>query len=240
MNQIWREQPPVKRQVDRLPRQAPMSNWYAPQRHPHYVAPPPPRVGYRMAGAGPAPGIPMRPLPQTRRAPFPETQSLAPANGIATRLSATTGLLFGGFIIAAIAMFFPWVTVSVDSPLGGSLYKADASPFTGGWIFAIQLVIAAAVWLAWPTLSGSQISVKRLGGLTAVVGLQIVCLFIGLADYANGVTEKKATARAGEELTNLHVSVGFGLLWYTAAVVAIVVGVVRVWIHRSNTEKRES
>jgi hypothetical protein len=162
-----------------------------------------------------------------------------PATGIRARFSAAAGLLFGGFVIAAIALFLPWVTVSVDSPLGGNLYSADASPFKGGWNFLILLVIAGGAWLAWPTVSGSRMSFQRLGGLTAVVGVHIVCLLIGVVGYGNGVAEKgKAGASTGEELSGLHVSIGFGLVLFAAAVVAITVGVVRVWLRRSSTENR--
>jgi hypothetical protein len=166
-----------------------------------------------------------------------------PAKGIGARISVAAGLLFGGFVIAAIALFLPWATVSVDSPLGGNLYTVDASPFKGGWSFLILLVIAGAAWLAWPTVSGSQMSFKRLTGLTAAVGAQIICLLIGIVGYANGVAEKgKAMASfgasTGEELTGLHVSIGFGLVLYAAAVVAITVGAVRVWIRRSRTDKQ--
>jgi Protein of unknown function (DUF2510) len=205
---------------------------------------PPPQAWPPPSPTGPPPQAWPPPQPQTQGAwagPSPDAQSLAAPKGIVARLSVQAGLLFGGFVIAAIALFFPWVTVSVDSPLGGDLYKADASPFTGGWIFAVLVVIAGAAWLAWPILSGSQMSVKRLSGLTAVVCLQIGCLVIGFIDYANGAVEKsKATTDTGEQLTGLHVSVGLGLLLYGAAVVVITVGVVRLWIQRSQGQKHQA
>ena len=218
MNQISRDQQPMQRGgVSPAPRrrQAPDLKGYLPQRHPNYAAPPPPPTGSAPENLGPA-----------------------TAKGITAKFSVAAGLLFGGFVIAAIAMFLPWVTVTANSPLGGSLYQVDASPFKGGWIFAVLLVIAGAAWLAWPTVSGVQMSVQRLAGLSAVVCLLIGCFLIGFVDYVSGVAEKqKVTADSGEALTGLgagvDVSMGFGLLLYTAAVVAIVVGVVRVWINRS-------
>ena len=227
--------------------QASDRKWYPSQHHPGDVAPPPP-PGNHVPGATQTPGIPLGPSPQGWPAPYPQnaaggaqivSDGLATVKGVAAKLSVTAGLLFGGFVIAAIAIFLPWVTVTADSPLGGNLYKADASPFTGVWRLLVLLVIAGAAWLARPTLLGSQMSVKRLGGLTAVVGLQIVFLLIGLADYAIGVAEKgKAIADTGEELTGLHVNFEFGLALYAAATVAITVGAVRIWSHRSNIEKR--
>jgi hypothetical protein len=194
------------------------------QGHPGYVPPPRPPA-FPGGDAGQAPGSP--------------ALNLTTAKGMVAKVSVTAGLLFGGFVFAAISLFLPWVTVTVDSPLGGDLYHADASPFKGGWIFAILLVIAGAAWLAWPIVSGSRMSVNRRTGLTAVVGLQIACLFIGFVDYANGVAEKnKAMGGSAQGLMGVHVSVGFGMLLYAAAVVAIAAGVVRVWIHRSQPEKR--
>jgi hypothetical protein len=43
----------------------------------------------------------------------------------------------------------------------------------------------------------------------------------------------------GDE-TVRQVDKGFGLLLFSAAVIVIAVGVVRLWIHRSQTEKRAS
>jgi hypothetical protein len=148
----------------------------------------------------------------------------------------TAGLLYGGLVIAAIALFLPWVTVSVSGPFGGDLYKADASPFKGGWIFVILLVIAGAAWLAWPTVTGSTMPIKRLAGLTAVVGLQILCLLAGFVDYANGADELDKTmggTRAQLIGINPDVSIGFGFVLYAVAVVAIAVGLVQIWMHRS-------
>jgi hypothetical protein len=168
------------------------------------------------------------------------SEGLGTVKGFAARPSITAWLLYGGFVIAAIAMFFPWVTVSADIPLAGHL-SDDVSPFKGFWILAVLLVIAGAAWLAWPTVSGSQMSVNRLMGLTAVIGLLTVGLFIGFATYANGVSQRDSElgGRHIAEFKNLvDVSVGPGLLLYTAAVVAIVVGVVHLWIDRSRVQKQ--
>jgi hypothetical protein len=219
----------------------PNSKWHPSQRHPSYVAPPRPSPGNDVAAAAQAPSGPEGAPSQAWTSPFPAVQGLAAVQGYAVRLSATAGLLFGGLVIAAIAMFVPWVTVSVDSPLGGSLYKVDASPFSGGGIFAVLLVIAGTAWLAWPVVSGSLMPVKRLWGLTAAVGVQIVCLLVGFGDYANGVAEKrKVVTGLREEMAGLHVSAEFGLLLYAAAVLAITVGLVRIWIHRSHAANRAS
>lgn len=244
MNQTPRGQRPMQRQVkppSGLPRQAPNSKWYPSRSHPNYVAPSAPPTGGDVAAPGQGPGAPADPSSQTWTSPLPAVHGFPAVQVYAANLSATTGVLFGGLVIAAIAMFMPWVTVSVDSPLGGSVFKVDASPFTGAGVFAVLLVIAGAMWLAWPILSGSPLPLKRLYGLTVAVAAQIICLFIGFGDYANGVGEKsKVVAGLGQELTGLHVSIEFGLLLYAAAVVAITVGLVRIWMQRSHAAKRTS
>jgi hypothetical protein len=151
------------------------------------------------------------------------------------KFSVTAALFFGGFVVSAIALFLPWVTVSGSSPLLGSTYKIDASPFQGGWIFLLLLMIGGAAWLAWPVVPGSRMGIPRLVGLSAVVGLQIVCLLVGFVDYAGGVSEKDKDFSGAGDLAGVvpNVSMGSGIFLYAAAVVAIVVGLVRVWTQRS-------
>jgi hypothetical protein len=210
-------------------------SWHAP--NPNHTLPPPP--GYPTAG--PASGIPVGPPRHAQPAAVSQALNLAMVKGIGVTPSLTAGLLFGGWLFAAIAIFLPWMTVSVDSPLAGDLYKVDASPFQGGWVFPVLLVIAAAAVLAWPTVTRSRMPMKRLAGLTALVGVQITFLLIGLLGFVDGVSEKqRATAQAGEELNSLHISVGFGLLLYASAVVAIVVGLVRTWIQWSQAKNQTS
>jgi hypothetical protein len=202
--------------------------WYPPR--PNYTAPQPPSPGYYVAGARQVPGIPVGTPPQ---AAFSQTLATVKAAGF--KFSVTAALLFGGFVVAAIALFLPWVTVSATSPLGGNMYQIDASPFKGGWIFLLLLVIGGAAWLAWPVVSGSKMAIPRLAGLSVVVGLQILCLFVGFADYAGGVSEKDKAVSGAGALAGIvpDVSMDAGMFLYAAAVVAIAVGLVRVWTHRS-------
>ena len=158
--------------------------WYPPERHPDYVAPPPPPPTDDVTEADwQAAGAPEGPPPQARPAPSPDTQTVVvqmPAVSLATvkdtvaKLSVTAWLLFGGFVIAAIGIFFPWQTVSFNAAGLGEL-GSNNSALAGGARFAVLLVIAAAVWLAWPARSGSKMSVRRLTGLTVVV-----CLLVGV------------------------------------------------------------
>ena len=211
--------------------------WYPPERHPDYVAPPPaPPTDDVTEAGGQAFGAPLGPPPQAQPAPSPDTQTVVvqmPAVSLATvkdtvaKLSVTAWLLFGGFVIAAIGIFFPWQTVSFNAAGLGEL-GSNNSALAGGARFAVLLVIAAAVWLAWPARSGSKMSVRRLTGLTVVVCLLVGVFVLGFYGVS---ANNRMNAGSGENF-----SAGFGLLVYTAAIIAVVVGTVRVWMHRSGTE----
>lgn len=187
-------------------------------------------------------GGPAGPAPHVGPALSPDTpsgvgqmpaESSATVNGTAAKLSVTAWLLFGGLVIAAIGIFFPWQSVSY-SPNGlGNLVASNNSALLGSARFAVLLVIAVAVWLAWPARSGNEMSDQRLTGLTVVV-------FLLVADFAlafYGVYHNNSVNAAG---SGEDFSAGLGLLVYTAAVSAVVVGTVRVWMHRSGTKEPAS
>jgi len=212
--------------------------WYPPERHPDYVPTlPPPPVDDITETRRQTTGAPAGPPRHARPTPSPDTQmgvvqvpavNLAKLKDTVAKLSVTAWLLFGGFVIAAIGIFFPWQTVSFNAAGLGEL-GSDNSALAGGARFAVLLVIAAAAWLAWPARSGSKMSVKRLTGLTMVVCLLVGVFVLGFYGVSDN---NRMNAGSGE-----HFSAGFGLLVYTAAVVAVVVGTVRVWMHRSRTEE---
>lgn len=201
--------------------------------------PPPPN--YSAAGAPHRPDVPPSPPPPAWPPPGSQTQGagaqavsegLVAAKGFAARLSITAWLLFGGFAIAAIGVFLKWVTI--NGP-GGQL---DVSPFRDFWTFLVLLVIAGAAWLAWPTATGSQMPVNRLAGLTAAAGLLVVGVIVGVATYVNWESKRNKELAGDEDINFVHLSIGPGLVLYTAATVAIVVGVVRLWRERSRTQNR--
>lgn len=168
------------------------------------------------------------------------SEGLSAAKGFAAKLSITGWLIFGGLLIAAIAMFLPWVTVSANVPLAGHL-SVDLSPFKDYWIFVALLVIAGSGWLAWPALSGSQIPFNRLIGLSVAVGVLVVFFIIGVYAYVNGISErnKEFSDKDVEEFKGLvDVSIGPGLILYTAATAAIVFGVVQLWRQRPRTQNQ--
>jgi hypothetical protein len=134
-------------------------------------------------------------------------------------------LLYGGFVVALIATFCPAATVTYH--LFGAAIKAEDVSFNGPARIVAFLVLAGAAWLAWPTVSGSPVSVKRAAGLTVAV-----CLLIGLclAWFASVSSNNK-----GDSSIGVSVSPGFGLLLYAAAIVVIGVGVGLVWARRAKT-----
>jgi hypothetical protein len=154
------------------------------------------------------------------------SEGLAAVKGMVAKLSVTTGLLFGGLVIAVIAIFCPWATVT---EMG--IDVASAGGPNTGWKFAVLLVIAAAAWLAWPTLSGSPMQVNRLIGLTIAVCVLFGVVIIGFINVNSFSSDV-----AKNTFQIVHASAGFGLWLYTVAVIASAVGVVQLWIHRSKTQ----
>lgn len=168
----------------------------------------------------------------------PQYSGVATVKGFAPKVSITAGLLFGGLVLAAISLFLPWTTVTA-SLLLGSPYTFDVSPFRGGRVFLVLPVIAAAGWLAWPMISGAQMLIKRLAGLTGVVGLLGLFFMIGVINYVQNLSEKQKAVSGAEFLADaIDVSIGFGFVLYTMALVAIAVGLGRVWMQRATAGKR--
>jgi hypothetical protein len=156
---------------------------------------------------------------------------LASIKDVVARHLVSAGLIYGGLFLAAIAVFLPWITVNVKNPLGlGDLGHQDYTPFTGVLKFLVLLMILGAMALAWATLSGSQIHVGLLIGLSAVTGLLACGFLLGLLNYFGGVAEK---SKGGEGSQYVDVSIDFGMFLYFAAVAALAVGVLRIWMQRA-------
>jgi hypothetical protein len=141
--------------------------------------------------------------------------------GFAAKPSITGWLLFGGIVIAVIATFFPFLAVSFKG------FEGPPVP-NGGPRIVVFVLAAVAAWLAWPTLSRSLMAVGRLIGLSAVVFLLVGLMVVWFNKFSKN----------SENGEIVKVSSGFGLLLYGAAVVVIAVGVVRLWIDRSRTQKQ--
>jgi hypothetical protein len=82
--------------------------------------------------------------------------------------------------------------------------------------------------LALPALSGSQVPVGRLIGLSVVVGVLGGLTIV----WFNTVSTKNSEGEGFVDVTP-----GFGLMVYGAAVIVTAVGVVLLWIDRSKTKQ---
>jgi hypothetical protein len=132
--------------------------WYPPERHANYVAPPkhPSPPGYSIPGAGQAPGIPAPPPPGGAQVASP---GFTAAKGLAAKLPVTAWLVYGGLVLAVLATFLPFATLTYFTVVQD--VSVPAAPRSGMFVLA-----AAAAWLAWPTLSGSPTAINRLVALT--------------------------------------------------------------------------
>ena len=98
-----------------------------------------------------------QPAPQQWPPPSPQSHTAGAdmaSEGPATakdvaNLSITDWLLFGGLVVAAVGMFFSWVTVSADIPLRGHLSE-DRSPFQDYRTFGVLLLSLGPC--GWPGL----------------------------------------------------------------------------------------
>jgi hypothetical protein len=160
--------------------------------------------------------------------PGQPTSDVSPTTtkGAVARFPAATLLLFGGFALAIISSFLTWETMTTTvSALDTPLYTdTKIIGLSAAAKFVVLAVIGVAAWLAWPIFAKSSVSAKRLAGLSGVAVLFVlfsVGWFISVSgDNTNGV----------------NASVGLGYLLYTAAAVAIAVGIVRTWVDRSKTQ----
>ncbi|MBO0853876.1 MAG: DUF2510 domain-containing protein [Nocardia sp.] len=145
---------------------------------------------------------------------------LAPVKRVLAQLPATSWLLFGGFVLVVIGMFFPWVTVSA-AELGLSV---SASP-PGSTVVLVCVIVAVAAWLTWPTISTSPVSNSRRIALTVAVGLLIALI---VANWFLAVHDESDARDSG-----VSVSPAFGTFVYLVGCIAMAVGIFRVWKRNS-------
>jgi hypothetical protein len=208
-----RQRKPTARPTPPPPRQPP------PPRNP--PRPPGPRPP---AAAGPPQPVPSPtpPLPPQARPP-----GLATVKGFPAKPPIAGLLVFGGLVIAVVATFFPFATVSIN--VFGMTFRAHEVSASGEARVVVFLLVAAAVGLAWPALSGSAVAIGRLIGLSVVVLLLVVVAVVAYVDISEHDSK-------GEGI--VKVSPAFGLLLYGAGVVVIAVAVVWLWIDRSQRQRQ--
>jgi hypothetical protein len=168
------------------------------------------------------------PPPPAWPPPGPQTQGggaqiasegLAAAKGFAAKLSITAWLLFGGFVLAIISTFFPYARLTF---LGVDATEVHPN---GPAQIVVFVLVGAAAGLAWPALTGSQVAVWRLIGLSVLVVLLGSLMVVWFKD-----------AESTGDVAG--VSPASGLWMYGLAVIGIAGGVVRLWVQRSRTQNR--
>ncbi|WP_077097700.1 hypothetical protein [Mycobacterium terramassiliense] len=142
-------------------------------------------------------------------------------------MSVSAGIVAAGLAVTGISTFLPFATESVK--LFGETLGAREVPANGAAKFVVIALVVIAVGLAFPLLSGSQVVLGRLIGLSVVVGL-----LAGLTV----VWFKTVAAENDKGLGVVELKPGFGLMVYGVAVIVTAVGVVRLWIERSKTQRR--
>jgi hypothetical protein len=145
--------------------------------------------------------------------------------GFVGNLSITAWLLIGGFVVTFIATFLPYASVSVTSLVLTDVAQDHSA--NNVQRFVVLLLVGAAAGLVWPALSGSEVAVWRLIGLSAAVGLLAALMLVWFTSVSSANQEGGGV---------VDVSPGFGLFLYGVGVVIVAVGVVRLWILRSKTQ----
>ncbi len=151
------------------------------------------------------------------------------AEGFAAGMSVTAWIVVAGLAVTAISTFLPFATESVR--LFGETLGAREVPAPGTAKFVVIALVAIAVGLAFPVLSGSHMVVGRLIGLSVVVGLLAGLTIVWFNTVA---------AENDKGLGVVELKPAFGLMVYGAAVIVTAVGVVRLWLERSKTQKKRS
>jgi hypothetical protein len=109
--------------------------------------------------------------------------------------------------------------IPVQTPMGAAGTRSRGK-------FTLPAPIIAAAWLARPVLAGITMSGRRLIGLSAVVGVVVLRIPLWFATFRDNDAASATTY-----------SYGFGLLLFSAAVIALAMGVVRVWMYRTKTQR---
>jgi len=155
------------------------------------------------------------------------SDGLATVKGFAGKMSVAAWVVLGGLVVTVIAIFLPFATVSIK--LFGRTFGSHEVSADGAAKLVVIVLAAVAVFLAFPALSGSQVPVGRLIGLSVVVGLLGGLTFV----WFHTVSTKN---NEGEGFVD--VTPAFGLMAYGAAAVVTAVGVVLLWIDRSKTKQQ--
>lgn len=163
---------------------------------------------------------------------LPAADTFAPA---ATRMPMTTTswFLFGGAALAAVGSLLPW---EQDTTPFGTHVTAGPTSVPGAAAMLLGL-LAAVVWIAWPTRTGNLTKARRVG-LTVVIAA--LTFFVVAKFAALGHAQSSANADPNSETdffgtgATMTYGAGLGLYIYAAGNVALWIGAVRAWRARRN------
>lgn len=229
--------------------QASDGNWYPPEQNPSRTAPPPPAPagppGYQpgtqstgtpatpvapQSWSPPPPAAPQYPAPPGYPAPGGQTFGNAQAGFTAGLAKVPLGawLLFGGFVVAVISLFFPLVTANFNGQTGSASFWSE-----GGVVYVIFLLLVAGAVLSVTTFVRPQSQRRTLIGLTVLISLLAIQVIYNWTTYDSQMAEVK---RDNPDISDVNFSPGFGLFLYTAAIVFLAVRIVMYWTGRSKAQ----
>ena len=139
---------------------------------------------------------------------------------MAARLPLPGWLLFGGLLVAILASFLPFFSITVTG-----LNISEGVGMKGAFRVVVFLLVALAVGLAVPMFTGSALDSRRLIGITVAVAL-----LIGLGILAYSVN---SSPEGLENVAGLDVSPAFGFYLYFLGIIAATAGVVMFWMQRN-------
>jgi heme O synthase-like polyprenyltransferase len=125
--------------------------------------------------------------------------------------------------VAIVASFLPFFTVGVTG-----LLTVDVG-MKGAFRVIVFLLVAAVVACLLPLIQGSALPNNRLIGVTVAVALLIGLFFLVLAVNSN------PDDVAG--VADVNVSWAFGLYLFALGIIAMIVGVVMLWMQRGKAPR---
>jgi len=173
--------------------------------------------------ATPTPAVTTTPAAPT----FPSVSTISErVFGTMRSMSQPVRWIVAGPTLTALGSLLPWGYLHTS-------YGTEATSRTAGATLALLLAAASLVWVALPAVTG-RLSNHRRAGLKGVAGLHACIAFGGwamlsqLARTSHDQNLSGISSMLGPP-DKVSASPGFGLMLYSAGVVAMVIGVFAVW-----------
>jgi hypothetical protein len=177
-------------------------------------------------------GAPTASAPGSPQTSPPRAQSVVGAGLTGVRPTIPRFLATGWFLIAGglgvvIAGFLPWAQLSVEG-----VVVQSASPRGGGPVVLIVLV-AIALAFGYPAVNTRALVLWRRIGVTVPVLVLSIFVITNWTDL-NSLQTQFNSSSGGDAGGIASANAGSGLYLYTAAVIAIWIGVIRIWFARTD------